>query len=98
MAGSDKVAGTVHAINSTAGKFGGQDRVMARIVEMITVGDQIDTGNGGVDGAFNDAIRLLASSVVGLAKTFQSDHDGLQTVAAGFAKLGQAVQWPAGDG
>lgn len=96
--GGGKVAGTVDALNGAAGAFGGQVPVVARLAEIMTVGQHVDTGNGALDSLINGLVSQVASAVADFGKTVQSDQDGLGKVAAGFAKLGQAVQWPTGDG
>jgi hypothetical protein len=96
--GGEKVAGTVEALNGAAGAFGGQAPVVARLAEIMTVGQHVDTGNGALDGLINGLVSRMASAVANFGKTLQSDQDGLGKVAASFTKLGEAVQWPAGDG
>lgn len=96
--GGGKVAGTVESLTGAAGEFGGQAPVVARLAEIMTAGQHVDTGDGGLDGLINGLVGEVASAVADYGKTLQSDQDGLSKVAAGFATLGQAVQWPAGDG
>lgn len=96
--GGGKVAGTVDALHDAAGAFGGQAPVVARLAEIMTVGQHVDTGSGALDDLINGLVSQAASAVADLGMTLQSDRDGLGKVAAGFARLGQAVQWPAADG
>ena len=96
--GGGTVAGTVEALNGAAGAFGGQVPVVARLAEIATVGQHVDTGNGALDGLINGLVGQVASAVADFGKTLQSDQDGLGKMATGFAKVGEAAQWPAGDG
>jgi hypothetical protein len=98
MGSGGKVAGAVDALNGAAGAFGGEVPVVARLAEIMTVGQHMDTGNGALDGLINGLVRQLASAVADFGRTLQSDQNGLGKVATGFAKVGDAVQWPAGDG
>ena len=95
--GGGKVAGTVEALNGTAGAFGGQAPVVARLAEIMTVGQHADTGNDALDGMINGLVSQAANALADFGKTLQSDQDGLGKMATGFAKVGEAVQWPAGD-
>jgi hypothetical protein len=96
--GGGKIAGTVGALNGAAGAFGGQAPVVARLAEIMTVGQHVDTGNADLDGLITGLLSEVAGGVADFGRTLQSDQDGLSRVATGFATLGQAVQWPAGDG
>lgn len=98
MGSGGKVAGTVDALNGAAAAFGGEAPVVARLAEIMAVGQHVDTGNGALDGMIDALVRQVASAAADFGKTLQSDRDGLAKMAAGFAKVGEAVQWPAGDG
>lgn len=87
-----KVGATVSALTSTAGNFNDQAPILAGVIEQVTAGQHVDTGDGSLDGLISGLVGELASSLGGVGRTaLQGNAAALMQTAKNFRTVASAA-------
>jgi len=89
------IGATVGALITTAGNFNDQAPILGGVIEQVTAGQHVDTGDGSLDGLISGLVGELASSLGGAGRTaVQGNAVALIQAAKNFQAVGNAVQGP----
>lgn len=90
--GHGEVGATVSALITTAGNFNDQAPILGGVIEQVTAGQHVDTGDGSLDGLISGLLGEVASSLGEVGRTaVQGNAAVLIQTAKNFHTVGNAA-------